>query len=148
MKRTSLASNPSCPFFLKTNGMSDFSEIARRNPSGAISIINSFGYEVIDRSNLGRSLDELVAQKGEPALRKIMEIHPDKEIILEFFGDKQDSKKICDCASKMFPLQHYNASGNEMSAAKDNSAIIASQTNLTILVSAGLIVMALLMNNK
>ena len=53
--------------------MSVYQYVADNDPRGAEMIINSFGYEVTDRRNLGQSLSELVSQVGEPALKKVME---------------------------------------------------------------------------
>ena len=155
--------------------MSDYNDIAKRNPQGAVSVISSFGYEIVDRSNLGQSLNELVAQEGEPALKKIMEIHPDKDIILELFSNQatDTEKKGCDCSScneknsdKNFErgfernFERYdnfsNFSGNAVEAPKNgntdntssNSSILAHQTNNILIVASLFIATVLILKIK
>lgn len=144
--------------------MSDFYDIAKRNPQGAMSVISSFGYEILDRSNLGQSLNELVANEGEPALIKVMDIHPDKDIILELFGNKQEndtfinnSNSPCGCGkcNKSARVEQFaNASGNESvlskSSSNDNSQsnIMANQTNIILVVATLFVTTALLMHKK
>lgn len=147
--------------------MSDYNDIAKRNPQGAVSVISSFGYQILDRSNLGQSLNELVANEGEPALIKVMEIHPDKEIILELFGNKnqingfEDQKKQCGCAScknnNTRQEQFMNASGNEASFSSntstnalknDNSNTLAHQTNAILIVATLFIATALIIKTN
>lgn len=139
--------------------MSDYNDIAKRNPQGAINVISSFGYELVDRNNLGQSLNELIASEGEPALRKVMEIHPDKDVILELFSNQQTSnteKKGCGCSSCNKREEQYenflNVTGSAGEASKkttDNSSpnsssnILAHQTN-TILIVASLFIATLL----
>ncbi len=141
--------------------MSDYHDIANRNPQGAVAVISSFGYDIQDRSNLGRSLNELIAQEGEPALRKVMEIHPDKDIILELFSPKviPTEKKECSCSScskkqedryderRIERYENYmNASGNiapvsnppatNTTTNTSSSNILAHQTNAILVVAS------------
>lgn len=135
--------------------MSDYNDIAKRNPQGSVAVINSFGYEILDRSNLGQSLSELVAQQGEPALRKIMDIHPDKDVILELFGTNitNEDKKDCGCSScsnkhKQNNSEHYmNATGSE-AVTSTNSMTLAHQTNVILVVATLFIATALILKNK
>ena len=135
--------------------MSDYNDIAKRNPQGSVAVISSFGYEILDKSNLGQSLNELVAQEGEPALRKVMEIHPDKDVILELFGTNvtNEDKKDCGCSScshkhKERNNEHYmNATGSE-AVANTNSMTLAHQTNVILVVATLFIATALILKNK
>lgn len=128
--------------------MSVYQYVADNDPRGAEMIINSFGYEVTDRRNLGQSLTELVSQIGEPALKKVMEYHPDRDIILELnVGDKTPE---CGCGNcnKTRTQEHYmNASGNE--APKETKPdTLAHQTNVILVVATLFIVTALIYKNK
>lgn len=134
--------------------MSDYNDIAKRNPQGSVAVISSFGYEILDRSNLGQSLNELIAQEGEPALRKVMEIHPDKDVILELFGTNvtNEDKKDCGCSScknkHKERNEHYmNATGNE-AVTGTNSMTLAHQTNVILVVATLFIATALILKNK
>lgn len=143
--------------------MSDYNDIATRNPQGAVAVISSFGYEITDRSNLGQSLNELIAQEGEPALRKVMEIHPDKDIILELFSKETSvpEKKECGCSScskkhearHEEKYEHYmNASGSGVAVSSppsaSNSNILAHQTNAILVVASLFIATVLILKNK
>lgn len=128
--------------------MSVYQYVADNDPRGAELIINSFGYEVTDRRNLGQSLSELVSQIGEPALRKVMEYHPDKEIILELNGDDKKSECGCGNCKKTKTQEHYmNFSGVE--APKEiKTDILAHQTNMIVVVATIFIVGALMLKNN
>jgi hypothetical protein len=138
--------------------MSDYNDIAKRNPQGAVGVISSFGYEIVDRSNLGQSLNELIAQEGEPALRKVMEIHPDKDVILELFSNQTATteKQGCGCSScnqkHGEKYEHYmNASGSGVEASTNtpsNSNILAHQTNNILIVASLFIATVLILKIK
>ena len=133
--------------------MSVFKYIADNNPEGSAMVIESFGYKINDRSNLGKSLSELVTNVGEPALREVMDIHPDKAIILELNSVEASKKGVsCSCSSCKSRAGHdnyLNASGNETPATtSQNSTILAHQTNTILIVATVLVVTALLLNKK
>jgi hypothetical protein len=76
--------------------MSVYEYVAENNPMVAERIMDSFGYTIVDTPDMG--LSQLVAKVGEPALKKVMESHPDKEIIIEMFGNENSDKKAeCGC---------------------------------------------------
>ena len=129
--------------------MSVYQYVADNDPKGAEMIINSFGYEVTDRRNLGQSLSELVAQVGEPALKKVMEYHPDRDIILEL--SSEDKKSDCGCGTCMRSRQpqelYMNASGSEKPK-ETKPDTLAHQTNVILVVATLFIVTALIYKNK
>jgi hypothetical protein len=129
--------------------MSVYNYVADNDPRGAESIINSFGYEVTDRRNLGQSLAELVSQVGEPALLKVMEYHPDKDIILELNPNNKKSECGCGkCNKENKHHEHYmNASGSDVSK-ETKSDTLAHQTNVILVVATLFIVTALIYKNK
>ena len=119
--------------------------IAESNPNRAQSIIESFGYEYSSTPDLG--LSQLVAKVGEPALRRVMESHPDKEILLEIFAENSNAVKCgCGCGNKRQEGFLNASGGTEVAKEKDNSSsnMIAQQTNAMILVSALFIFTALM----
>ncbi len=140
--------------------MSVYDYIAQSNPRLAENIINSFGYEVIDRQDLGKSLKELVANVGEPALSKIMESHPDRDVIMEVNKSKlvkleeatiEQPSYTCGCwKCKSHGSNYLNASGTPDTSTKEitPSNTLAQQTNLIVFISAGLIALALMINRK
>ena len=129
--------------------MSVYQYVADNDPKGAEMIINSFGYEVTDKRNLGQSLAELVSQVGEPALLKVMEYHPDRDIIIELNSDNKKSE--CGCSSckraNQYQDQYLNITGSETTKeAKPDT--LAHQTNLILVVATLFIVTALIYKNK
>ena len=62
--------------------MDVYNYVAGASPIKAQGIINSFGYKVVDKNDMGGNLKSLVA-KEKPALKMILESHPDKDVILE-----------------------------------------------------------------
>ena len=122
--------------------MDVYKYVAESNPIVAQSIIESFGYEHANTPDMG--LSQVVAKVGEPALKNVMENHPDKEIILEMFSQTKTSTCGCGCGNKK-QEGFLNAEGN-FSKEKDNSSsnMIAQQTNAMILVSALFIFTALM----
>ena len=128
--------------------MSVYQYVADNDPRGAEMIINSFGYEVTDRRNLGQSLRELVSQVGEPALKKVMEYHPDRDIILELNVTEKSSECGCGNCMRTRNQEHYmNASGSE--TPKDTKPdSLAHQTNVILVVATLFIVTALIYKNK
>ena len=125
--------------------MDVYKYIAENNPIVAQGIIESFGYEHANTPDMG--LSQVVAKVGEPALKKVMDFHPDKEIILEMYSNK-DSCSCPSCkASKnayMNQERFLNVSGSEVvgQTKGDNTAIVL-QTNGILIVSAIIIALAL-----
>jgi hypothetical protein len=121
--------------------MDVYKYVAESNPILTQGIIESFGYEHANTPDMG--LSQLVAKEGEPALKKIMDNHPDKNIILELFSNTDTN---CNCNSRKNE-SFLNANGsNEVAKEKENSSsnVIAQQTNVMILVSALFIFTALM----
>lgn len=136
------------PFFYKTQIMSVYQYVAENNPMVAEGIMDSFGYTIANTPDMG--LSQLVAKVGEPALKKVMDNHPDKEIILELFGNESSDKTSCGCKSCTHRHENYlNASGDMPSPSQPKSQdIMANQTNVILLVSALFISVALIYKNK
>jgi hypothetical protein len=138
--------------------MNVFKYVAESNPNGAVQIINSFGYDVTSKADLGKSLSELVAEVGEPAFKKVMDNHPDKDVILELYASenpKDNDKKECNCDSCRNKtmmndhLQYLNVTGSgkfaEEKSGTTNTHLLANQTNVILVVSALFIATALIL---
>jgi len=141
--------------------MNVYEYVADSNPRVAEQIMNSFNYDVINSSDMG--LSQLVDKVGEPALQKVMENHPDKDIILELFSKKEDEKSRgcnCDCCRNKNRnnddyLNYLNVTGNGTVApvppattpndASVNTHLLANQTNVILVVSALFIATALIL---
>jgi hypothetical protein len=123
--------------------MTIYEYIARNNPTGAKRVIESFGYVVTQPKKMGDNLRMLVAQEGEPALKAVVDLHPDKDLILEVFGNSQGFKGTGDNffgadgllqSAVLNNNQQQNDSNNKM-VLQTNTLIVA----LSLLVVAGLI---------
>lgn len=139
--------------------MSVYKYVAQSDPNGAVSIINSFGYDVTNGNDLGQCLKDLVNEVGEPALKKIMDFHPDKDIIIEYFTPATISKEKDGCkgctnysnGKGRNMLDHYlNASGAIQSTSKDNhsTTIMANQTNAMVFIGCMIVALVLISNKK
>jgi hypothetical protein len=140
--------------------MNVYEYVAESNPQMAEQILHSFNYDTIDAPDMG--LSQLVDLVGKPALKKVMENHPDKDIILEMFSKGIDKKeeKICGCdtcrnrSRNNEHLQYLNATGvgafadEKASASTTNTHLLANQTNVILVVSALFIATALILKNK
>ena len=124
--------------------MNLYQRVATANPSGARNIIHKYGYE-IRTNNLPQALRMLVGAEGEPALRDIANIHPDKELILECFAEaKKADHKDDDCKCKDKHEHSYmNATGQLTQAQKETQL-----TNTFLIVSAVMILGALIIRNN
>lgn len=121
--------------------MNLYQRVASGNPSAAKSVINRFGYEIKTR-DLAFALKQLVSAEGEPALRAIVEIHPDKEVILECFQPSAPDKVI---ATNDLNNSFLNAAGNMMMSEAQKQAQL---TNTFLVASCILILGALILKNQ
>lgn len=142
------------PLFLlkpKKETMNFYEYIAKTNPSGAKKVINEFGYRVVDGRRMGENLRMLVAQEGEPALRAIAEMHPDKELLLEVFAPKDG-----DCGCKKKSESFLGADGvltsavlsNNQQQAQSDSTKLAMQTNAMLIAATIIIASAIIVSKK
>ena len=131
--------------------MNFYEYIAKTNPSGAKKVINEFGYRVVDGRRMGENLRMLVAQEGEPALRAIAEMHPDKELLLEVFAPKDG-----DCGCKKKGESFLGADGvlssavlsNNQQQAQSDSTKLAMQTNAMLIAATIIIASAIIVSKK
>ena len=110
--------------------------IAKNNPQGAKSFCESYGYQVTNPRSMSQNLKTLVNNEGEDALLSLMNMHPDKEFILEIFSDCGCKNNI---GSSPYLLEHFiNASGRQ----NDNSEAKALATNTNTIIFASCLVLA------
>jgi len=139
--------------------MNLYSYLASANPHAAKAICHKFGYRVANvksKDDLAECLRSLVAEEGEPALKEVLENHPDKEIILEAFasnrvdqflgvdgtGSRNTStscscSKNCDCKTRE---NYMNADASQTR--------LASQTNVIIVAAALFLAVAIISTKK
>jgi hypothetical protein len=66
-----------------------FDYIAYSRPNEAMKVVHDFGYKftgAVTKKDLSKLLGDLVMKEGEPAMKAILAIHPDKDVIVEQFG--------------------------------------------------------------
>jgi len=137
---------------LKPSVMNVYQYIAYSNPDAANELCNKHGYyQIQSYEELADCLQSIVARKGESALKEIMELHPDKEVVLELFEKKveakpepltppiqiMEQKRERDCSCML------NADG-----AQNQNQGMASQTNLMILVAAMIVSISIISMKK
>lgn len=131
--------------------MNFYEYIAKTNPMGAKKVINEFGYRVVDGRRMGENLRMLVAQEGEPALRAIAELHPDKELLLDVFAPKDG-----DCGCKKKSESFMGADGimssavlsNNQQQVQSDSTKLAMQTNAMLIAATIIIAAAIIVSKK
>ena len=144
---------------VKPSAMNVYDYIANVNPDAANSVCKKYGYYQIENlEELSWCLRQIVADNGEESLKKIMELHPEKEVILELFEVKPEPKKE-EVSSKPIMM---NADGNQgcgcgcgcnkcMRNADGSSSAstgLASQTNMIILVAAMIVSISIISMKK
>lgn len=65
--------------------MDFFDYISESDPAGTADVIQSYGYNICNY-NLAECSRDLVNFEGEDALKKLCALHPDKDLILQYFG--------------------------------------------------------------
>jgi hypothetical protein len=138
---------------VKTSAMNVYDYIANVNPDAANSVCKKYGYYQIENlEELAWCLRQIVADNGEESLKKIMELHPEKEVILELFEVKPEPKKE---EVSSTPIIMMNADGNNnkdcgcnMKNADGASTGVASQTNMIILVAAMIVSISIISMKK
>lgn len=125
--------------------MNVYQNIAYSNPDAANEVCKKYGYyQIYTQDELAYCLQSIVARKGEPAFKEIMELHPDKDVILELFSKKEEPKPIMDRERKRDCSCMLNADGAPTGGVQN----IASQTNLIILVAAMIVSISIISMKK
>lgn len=126
--------------------------IAKSKPQDAKALIESYGYRVTNLHSMSQNLKTLVNAEGEEALQSLMSLHPDKDIILEYFSKNsmsQDTLLSGSCQTKKGYAfeQFYNASGSQQENNSEAKAL-ASNTNTIIFASALFLAVAIIFKSK
>ena len=145
---------------VKLSAMTVYEYIANVNPDAANSVCKKYGYYQIENTDeLAWCLRQIVADNGEESLKKIMELHPEKEVILELFEVKPEPKKEevsskpnmmnadgnnCGCGCGCGSCNNMKNADGTASA----STGVASQTNMIILVAAMIVSISIISMKK
>jgi hypothetical protein len=136
----------------KLSAMNVYEYIASVNPDAANSVCRKYGYYQIENiDELAWCLRQIVADNNEEGLKKVMELHPEKEVILELFEVKPEPKKE-EVSSKpnIMNADGNNNCGCNMKNADGAAAStgVASQTNMIILVAAMIVSISIISMKK
>lgn len=136
--------------------MTVYQYVAQSNPDAANQLCNKYGYfEIADLDELSYLLQMIVAQGNEQQLKDVMELHPDKEVIVELFQLKsvpeslfQELKKEavhvhekggCSCNKK-----NINGDATLVTPTVSAPSFLVNQTNAYILGAALIVSIAIL----
>ena len=119
--------------------------IANNNPDAAYEVCKSYGYHDINTlEDLSQSLEICVANNGQEAFKNIMELHPDKDALVELFTvnniNQQPLQEVIVKETIPAPTIVKNADGEGSS--------LVNKTNLYILGGAALIAFTILLSKK
>lgn len=141
--------------------MNVYSYIAENNPDAAYEICKKYGYfNINSMEELGNALKSVVAENGQDSLEEILNIHPEKEVILEIFNKKKvDEKPLEEIIQKIFDKNKPTEKHDDCSCKKSADAIptsattqapssVVNQTNTYILVGALIVSIAILSMKK
>lgn len=131
--------------------MNVYSYIAESNPDACFEICKKYGFfQVADLNEMSETMQTIVGKGNEEALKDIMDLHPDKGVILELFEKGENGAMTkAECDTKL------NADGlglrlrrRRMMMGVDASKGSASQTNTYILVGAIIVALAIVSSIK
>ena len=69
--------------------LSIYEYVAANDTYAAKAVVSKYGYSLVNADTpaaIAVCLEQLVAEQGELALRDVAALHPDKDLIVEFFG--------------------------------------------------------------
>jgi hypothetical protein len=108
-----------------------YTTIASRNPQQAYDLVRSEGYNIPkSKEQVAMSLADMVRKQGEPALVKIAEVHPDKEL---FKKEQIMEVKNCDGCDKYKSVDATETTGKKFILSENaiNIIIVASAVVFT-----------------
>lgn len=136
--------------------MNIYQYVAASDPYGVKAIIGKYGYtydNVETSDDLGDCLEGVFRAEGLPVLKDIVEMHPDKELIQEYYSQNNALAEIShgDCGCKKCkekknasddsaPIrnQYYEAAGGKPTS---DTGLMLHQGNI-FLIAAGLLAFA------
>ena len=141
--------------------MNIYSYIAQNNPDASYEVCKKYGYfNINSMEELANSLQNIVAEHGQDSFQDVLDIHPDKAVILEVYDDKKkvDTKPLEEVIQAIFdknkPVVEQKSDCSCMKNADatpttnvDTSSLV-NHTNTYIIVGALIVSMAILSMKK
>ncbi len=118
-----------------------FQYVAENDEYAARSICNKHGFAMQNADTpdaMAVCLEQLVSEVGEPAMVDIVNVHPDKDLILEVYATSKGGveEKKCNCNKKKAMQEYVNGGKSE--------GFLSSQGNLFIIAAALLLSVAVI----
>ena len=123
--------------------MNVYNYIAENNPDASFEICKKYGFfQFSSAQEVADCLEQIVGNEGEDAFKEVMDLHPDKAVILELYDKKKDEPIV----EFVKPLQRNGMGFRRMQNATGGS--IVNQTNTYILVGALIVSLAIISIKK
>lgn len=118
--------------------------IAENNPDAAFEVCKKYGYFQINSiDELANCLQNIVAQDGEGSFKEVMELHPDKDVLIELFDKKKDD------TTPVVATPVANADGCSCNSADGTTpSPLINQTHMYILFGAAFVSIAIIAITK
>ena len=127
--------------------MNVYQYIANNNPDAAYEVCKGYGYHDINTlDDLSQSLEICVANNGQEAFKNIMELHPDKDALVELFSvNNINQQPLQEVIVKPIPPP---TAVTVVKNADGGGSSLVNKTNLYILGGAALIAFTILLSKK
>jgi hypothetical protein len=121
-----------------------YTYIVESNPNQAYEVCKKYGFfNIENEEQMADCLETIVAQEGESAFKEVMELHPDKDVLVELFTKKEEPAPV-----KVEEPKQVSADGSNMNATGTQPSHLVNQTNTYILVAALIISVAIISMKK
>lgn len=115
--------------------------IAENDQNGCKMIANQYGYSLADvqtADDMADVLEDLVAREGETAFYQVLDMHPDKQVILEVYGKRemsnaaQPQQAAAPCGCKDKAAKHGSMLNQGFTMQQGNLFLIAAALLLSV----------------
>ena len=125
--------------------MNVYQYIANNNPDAAYEVCKSYGYHDINTlEDLSHCLEMCVGNNGQEAFKNIMDLHPDKDALVELFTVNNINQQPMEVIVK----ETIPTTANVVKNADGGGTTLVNKTNLYILGGAALIAFTILLSKK
>ena len=127
--------------------MNVYTYIVECNPNEAYEICKKYGFfNIQSTEEMAKCLETIIANEGEDAFKEMMELHPDKEVIVELFSQKKNDEPQPVAAPVLVEAPKQVSADGSVNATGQNGLV--NQTNTYILVAALIISVAIISMKK
>ena len=129
--------------------MNVYTYIVECSPNEAYEICKKYWFfNIQSTEEMAKCLETIIANEGEDAFKEMMELHPDKEVIVELFSQKKsDEPQPVSAPVLVEAPKQVSADGSVTLNATGPNGLV-NQTNTYILVAALIISVAIISMKK